>query len=184
MRFTGFFIALGSVAFWIAVPEYWEDFKKMLNEIHPDIIPIGLLSLIIVAGIVFVYDYRTRKPDNKDIHKKLCEELKDGIESLDGTLDRETQQHEINGKKTNYKHIYMNHKVFDGYVNSGDYNQIYHELQQPLQDVYHKITIHDQLVQKIVDNEYVNEDILTLNQIEKELLKEIPPMMESLKKYF
>ncbi|MCE9653408.1 MAG: hypothetical protein K8Q89_10215 [Nitrosarchaeum sp.] len=187
MRFTGFFIALGGVAFWIAIPEYWEGFKKMLNEIHPAIIPIGLVSVMIIGAIVFVYDYRTRKNgsvSNKEVCKKIHGELKDGIESLDGHLDRKTQEHEINGKKVHYKHIYMNHRVYDGYVNSGNFNEIHHTLQQPIQDVYHKITIHDQLVQKIVDNDYVDDDVITLNQIEIEMIKEIPSVMESLKKYF
>lgn len=186
MRFTGFFIALGGIGFWIAIPEYWEDFRKVFNEIHPAIIPLGLVSVMIIGAIVFVYDYRTRKDvsvSSKEICQKIHEELKDGIESLDGTLDRKTRQHEINGKKINYKHIYMNHKTFDGYVNSGDFNKIKHELQTPLQDVYGKIEIHDKYVKK-AENNATDDTVLTLNQYEKELLKEIPPMMKNLKKYF
>lgn len=183
MKFTGFFISLGSIGFWIAITEYWGDFTKVLNEINPVIIPAGLFSLMIVGAIVFFYEYKTRKTDSKEICQKIYGELKDGIESLDGTLDRKTIQHEINGKKINYKHIYMNHKVFDGYVNSGDFNQIHHELQQPIQDIYGKISIHDEFVKKAVDCP-IDDDILILNQYEKELKKEIPPIMEKLKNYF
>ena len=180
-------MTLGGVAFWIAVPEYWEEFKNMLNGIDPNIIPLGLLSLIIIAGVVFVYDYRTRKDGTID-HKEICQnihtELKDGIESLDGTLPRKTRQHEINGKKIIYKHIYMNHNTFDGYVNSGEFNIINRELQQPIQDIYKKIEIHDEYVKKCKSDPIDNNDVLTLNQYEKELLKEIPLVMEDLKKYF
>jgi len=116
----------------------------------------------------------------QDITKKIYDELKDGIESLDGTLPRKTRQHEINGKRIIYKHIYMNHNTFDGYVNSGEFNQINHELQQPLQDIYKKIEIHDEYVKKCESDPVDDNDVLTLNQYEKELKKEIPSMMENL----
>jgi len=187
MRFTGLFIAIGGVAFWLAIPRYMEEVTVLLNEIHSNLVDFILIGLMILGGIVFAYDYRTRKDENvndKDICQKIHEELKDGIDSLDGTLTRETQEHEIEGKKIHYKHIYMNRKVFEGYFNSGNFNHINHKLQQSLQDIYHKIKIHDELVQKVVDKQYVNDDIIELNKIEKEMLKEIPSMMESLKKYF
>ena len=141
------------------------------------ITPIGILV------------YSNLKKSNNDmqkaIYQKIHEELKDGIESLNGTLDRMTLQHEINGKKINYKHIYMNRKVFDGYINSGEFNTINYKFQQPIQDIYGKIEIHDNLVKKIETNGYsLNTDILNLNKIEKELINEVPLIMEKLRKYF
>ncbi len=192
MRFTGLFIAMAGTAFWIAVPEYWEDMKILLSGIHPHLVHAILGVLLVIGAIVFVYDYKTRQSDksnnHKEIYKKIHTELKDGLDSLDGTLDRKTIQYKINGKNVNYKHINMNHKVFDGLVNSGDFNQISHELQQPLQDIYGKINIHNEYVKKIVeleDNSPSEEEFaLILNGYEKELLDEIPPMMKNLKKCF
>lgn len=60
MKFMGFLITLAGVAFWITVTEYWDDLKKLLNEIHPAIIPVGLGILITIGIIVFVYDYTSR----------------------------------------------------------------------------------------------------------------------------
>ena len=65
MRFTGIFIAIAGVAFWLTVPEYWEDAKIMLNEIHPNLTDIILITLMIIGSLVFVYDYRTRKSENQ-----------------------------------------------------------------------------------------------------------------------
>jgi len=187
--FVRFFVTLGVVAFWITIPEVWEESKTFLNGLYPNLTFIVLAVLLCIGAFAGIYEYKmgkkNSKNDNKELHKKLYEELKDGIESLDGTLDRFMRQHEINGKKINYIHIYMNHKVFDGYVNSGNFNHVHHELSQPLQDIYLKISIHDDLVKKIVDQGYaVDEDVLTLNKNETELKNEIPLMMKKLKQYF
>lgn len=191
MRYTGLLIAIAGVAFWLAVPEYWEDAKILLNEIHANLTDFILIGLMIAGGLVLVYDYRKSNSEKSDISKKTYQkihtELKDSLDSLDGTLDRQTIRYEINDKNVNYKHIYMNHKVFDGLVNSGDFNQISHKLQQPLQDIYGKIDIHDEYVKKIVELEndsHEEEYVLILNKREKELLKDIPPIMVKLKKYF
>ena len=182
-------MAIGGLAVAVGVDKWFNLVQGYLDSLYPNLSDYVLIPLILSVIVIGIYYYVTSKKnlqdgDIKEICHKIHEELKDGIESLDGTLNRETQQHEINGKKINYKHIYMNRKVFDGYVNSGDFNQIQHELQQPLQDIYLKISIHDDLIKKIVDNEYIIEDISTLNQIEREMIKEIPSMMRSLKKYF
>ncbi|KAG2478955.1 MAG: hypothetical protein NPMRTH1_180002 [Nitrosopumilales archaeon] len=153
-----------------------------------------IIAYFLIGGIMasLAYGWKPRldsffdkdKNNDKEIYKKIHTELKDGIESLNGTLDRKTIQYEIEGKKVVYKHIYMNHNVYDGLVNSGDFNQINHELQQPLQDIYGKINIHDDFVKKIVeleDNSSPDEYVLILNKYEKELLNEIPPIMEKLK---
>jgi len=168
------------------------DFSKLVEN-------QTILAYFLIAGILTSVGYGWkpridslfRKHENdentKDFYKKIHTELKDGLESLNGTLDRKTRQHEIEEKKIVYKHIYMNHNVYDGLVNSGDFNQINHELQQPLQDIYGKINIHDDFVKKIVeleDNSSPDEYVLILNKYEKELLKEIPPTMEKLKKCF
>jgi len=192
MRFVGLFIAIAGVAFWLIIPEYWEEAKIMLNEIHPNLTDIILVIFMAIGAVVFLYDYIKRKSEkpefSKETYQKIYTELKDCLDSLDGTLNRKTWQYEIKGKKVNYKHIYMNHKVFDGLVNSGDFNNIDHELQQPLQDIYGKINIHDEYVKKISELEdnstSETEYALILNEYEKGLLKEIPTMMKKLKKYF
>jgi hypothetical protein len=80
--------------------------------------------------------------------------------------------------------MYMNHKGFEGLVNSGDFNQIDHKLQQPIQDIYGKIDIHDEYVKKIVELENGStkeeEYVLILNGNEKNLLASIPPVMKEL----
>lgn len=154
-----------------------------------------IIAYFLISGIIasLVYGWKPRldtlfdKQNRKEIYKKINEELKDSLDSLNGTLDRITNQYEINGKQVSYKHIYMNYKVFEGFVNSGDFNHIDHQLQQPIQDIYGKITIHNEYVKKIVElkNDPTREDeyVLILNENEKELLREIPIIMEKLKKY-
>lgn len=157
-----------------------------------------IIAYFLIGGIIasLAYGWKPRldnffdknKDNDKELLKKLHEELKDGLDSLNGTLDRITKQFEINGKKVNYKHIYMNYKVFEGLVNSGDFNHIDHKLQQPVQDIYGKINIHNEYVKKIVelesDSAKEDEYVLILNGCERELLNDIPHLMEKLKKYF
>lgn len=158
--------------------------KELLSEFLSYVVYFLMAGIITPIGILVVsHLHKPRNDELKEIYKKLHEELKDGLESLNSTLDRKTIQSEINGKKIAYKHIYMNHKVFDGLVNSGDFNHISHDLQQPIQDIYGKIEIHDKFVQKIVDDNVWppnDEYVLTLNEYEKKLLEEVPPILKKL----
>jgi len=157
-----------------------------------------IIAYFLIGGIITssAYGWKPRldrffdrdKGNHTDLFKNLHEELKDSLESLNGTLDRKTIQYEINGKNVNYKHIYMNHAVFDALVNSGDFNHINDKLQQPIQDIYAKIKLHNDYVKKIAElennSQYQEEYASILNGYEKESLREIPPMMDKLKKYF
>jgi predicted PurR-regulated permease PerM len=162
---------------------------ELLTEFLSYVIYFLMAGIITPIGIlVYAHLHKPHKDNLKEIYKRIHGELKDSLDSLDGTLDRTTIQYKINGKLINYKHIYMNHKVFEGLVNSGDFNQIDHKLQQPIQDIYGKIDIHDDYVKKIVEleNGSTKEDeyVLILNGNEKELLSSIPLVMKELKKYF
>lgn len=128
-----------------------------------------------------IFEKDESKDKTKNIYNQLYIELKDSLDSLDGILERETYEYTINEKHVAYKHIFMNHKVFDGLVNSGDFNKIDSKLHQPLQDIYGKIEIHDDYVGKIIESPS-DDFALVLNKYENELLDEIPPLIEKLKK--
>ncbi|MDE1765860.1 MAG: hypothetical protein KGI27_06245 [Thaumarchaeota archaeon] len=155
-----------------------------------------VIAYFLLGGIIasLVYGWKPRlerffeKHENhekKELYKKIHEELKDAIESLDNTLERDTYKVEVQGKEIYWKHIFMNHAVYDSSIYSGDFNQIDHKLQQPIQDIYGKINLHYQGVKKIVDDrENAVEQAPILDGYEKELRKDIPTVMNELKKYF
>ena len=78
MRFGGFFIILGGTAFWLAVPEYWEEFKKLLNETDPAIVPLGLVAIFVIGGLAYRQEYivsAKREGKLQDENKKLKEQI-------------------------------------------------------------------------------------------------------------
>ncbi len=58
-----------------------------------------------------IFEKDENKDKTKNIYNQLYIELKDSLDSLDGTLERETYEYTINEKRIAYKHIFMNHKV-------------------------------------------------------------------------
>ncbi|MGI0086459.1 MAG: hypothetical protein ACREBI_00655 [Nitrosotalea sp.] len=178
---------------------------KVLDYVEPQVVSTFLslngVSLLLLADFAFLGvagfgvflmlngKYRwlktSKDPEKKELYRKIHEELKDGIESLDNTLERDTYKVEVQGKEIYWKHIFMNHAVYDSLINSGDFNQIDHKLQQPIQNIYGKINIHDEHVRKMNDDDSkIQEYAIILDKYEKELLKDIPPVMQELKKYF
>lgn len=188
MHFAGLIIAVSGIVLGLVLPDIWTESKTILSEIHPYLAQSIVGGLLITGGIVYFFESRKPSKIQKEICEKIFNELDDGLQSLNGKLDRKTFECEIDGKKIYYKHIYMNYQVYDGYINSGDFNKIDHIIQQPIQDIFGKIKIHNEYVKKIVASELDPCDNLDyvsiLNETEKELLNDIPPIMLKLKNIF
>lgn len=110
---------------------------------------IATTSVIIVSVIKY---FKNRNKDRKQASKNLYLELKDTLNSLDGQKHKsDSYSVNIKNEKGEDAEVYFinrdfNHDVYDSMVFSGRINLLEPELQQPIQDIFKRIKMHNKFL--------------------------------------
>ena len=149
-----------------------------------------LLSLTLVPLLYFLntIDERTR------ISKNLYGEMTDTLDTLKWRDDENLGQGIeviVNGnEKLRFTNKFLNHDVYDSLVSSGKINILKHELQQQVQNIFKMIKYHNEYLSYTSDNSNRNAGMnlmpyySMIDEYEQDLLKQIPDMLEKLKREF
>jgi len=186
----------GGFTIWSA-PEAFEGKEALLNWAA-----VGTLVALVVAPVKYFNDVRIRENERRQkeeeersrISRNLYGELHDASKGLDETKHEEDlKKLQMAGKEDVYfMNRFLNHDIYDSLINSGKINFLTYELQQEVQDIFTRIKKHNYyltLTSEIQDREKtITESAYAyyelMGKYEKQLIKEIPDMMERLKKDF
>lgn len=154
-------------------------------------------GVLIIAPLTYVIKRRwTNNTERKDISKSLYEELKNGMEALDGTAKRQVMEIKIKDVKRYYTLTFMNYDMYDSLIFSGKIQILNHDLQQKIQDIFRRIKGHQEYLKytaRLRDNaklQNINMDETTtpyyelIANYESELEDLIPKVMKELEKNF
>lgn len=191
---TGF--AFVGFTMWSA-PEAFAGKEALINWAA-----IGTLVALVVAPVKYFNDVRIREKERRQkeedersrISRNLYGELHDALKGLDETKhEKDLKKLQMKDKEDVYfMNRFLNHDIYDSLITSGKINFLTYELQQEVQDIFTRIKKHNYyltLTSEIQDREKeITESAYAYYELignyEKELIKEIPDMMERLKKDF
>ena len=163
---------------------------------------VATVIALIVAPVKYFNDVkvkekeRIKKEDDERsrISRNLYGELHDALKGLDEKKhEKDFRVLTMKDKEDVYfMNRFFNHDIYDSLINSGKINFLTYELQQEVQDIFTRIKKHNYyltLTSEITDREKtITESVYSYYELmgnyEKQLLKDIPDMMERLKKDF
>ena len=111
-------------------------------------------SVVTMSTVIYsvIRYFKNRDKDRKQASKNLYLELKDTLNSLDGQKHQsDSYSVNIKNEKGNDVEVYFinrdfNHDVYDSMVSSGRINLLEPELQQPIQDIFKRIKMHNKFL--------------------------------------
>ena len=157
----------------------------------------SIATTLVVIYSVIKY-FKNRNKDRKQASKNLYLELKDTLRSLDGQK-HESDSYGVNIKNKEGKNekVYFinrdfNHDVYDSMVFSGRINLLEPELQQPIQDIFKRIKIHNRYLTATREMGTLDDPVPKesysyyewMNKNEIRIKDEIEDMLEKLKRSF
>ena len=155
------------------------------------------VGIIAIAPIIFIVKQRLHKrTERQETSKSLHEELRDALESLDGTKGRQVMKIKIGNVDKYYTLTFMNYDMYDSLIFSGQIQSINHDLQQKIQDIFRRIKGHQEYLKytsQLRDNAKLNDKDMDetttpyyslIADYESELEELIPPIMKELEKNF
>jgi len=179
----------------------WVDW--IVTSLNMENIALINLTSIITAGAVvgapLVYVIKrwlTTNTQRKEVSQSLHDELKNGLEALDGTSKRQVMKIQIKGLNKYYTLTFMNYDMYDSLINSGQIQALNHELQQEIQDIFRRIKGHKKYLEEtfhlrnVASINKTNVDDITngyysaIADYETELEDLIPKAMKKLEKNF
>lgn len=156
---------------------------------------ITILSVITAVPWYFWKKSQDEKDERSRASKNLYKELNDTLDGLDETKHSDLKKVKIGDSEFFFMNRALNHDFYDSLIYSGKITFLRSEILQPLQDTFQRIKDHNFYIRKVrdvEDNASPNEDITSktcryyekLHVDEEKLFKEIPDMIEKLKKEF
>lgn len=114
----------------------------------------NLASIATMSAVIYsvIRYFQNRDKDRKQASKNLYLELKDTLNSLDGQKHKsDSYSVGIKNEKGENVEVYFinrdfNHDVYDSMVFSGRINLLEPELQQPIQDIFKRIKMHNKFL--------------------------------------
>ena len=169
----------------------------------PDIYPwIGLAASIATIATVLgsaIKYFRDKNAETTRASENLYLELEDALTSLDakGFPDDvyNTKIKDLDGgeKKVYFMARSLNHDFYDSLICSGKINFLDPSLQQPIQDIFKRIKMHNRYVDAVLEMAEGNDSLVPpeahkycawIDDTEKRLQKELPKTMRSLRAHF
>lgn len=163
---------------------------------------IGLVASIAtidaVLGSAIKY-FRYKNAETDRASKNLYLELEDALKSLDADsfLD-DVYNTKITDRDGSEKKVYfmarsLNHDFYDSLIHSGKINFLDPSLQQPIQDIFKRIKMHNQYVDIVLGMAEDRDGLVPpkaykycvwMEDAEKRLQKELPKTLQSLQAHF
>lgn len=170
-----------------------------MSDIYPWIglaASIATIATVLGSAVKYFWDKNaemTRASEN------LYLELKDTLKSLDAKrFPDDIYNTEIADRGEGEKKVYfmarsLNHDFYDSLIYSGKINFLDPSLQQPIQDIFKRIKMHNQYVDAVLGMAENNDGLVPpkahkycvwMDDAEKRLQKEIPKILQSLQTHF
>jgi len=158
----------------------------------------SVVTILTVAASAAKY-FMDKKAETTRASKNLYLELEDTLASLDAEKfpadlgSASIKDHDGNDKKVYFMARSLNHDFYDSLIYSGKINFLDPSLQQPVQDIFKRIKMHNKYVDAVLETTERNgghvpvsayKYCLWMEDAEKRLQKELPKMLRSLREHF
>lgn len=173
------------------------------NSDLPDIYPwIGLVASIATIATVLgsaIKYFRDKDAETTRASENLYLELEDTLTSLDAkSFPDDVYSTKIDVLDGDKKKVYfmarsLNHDFYDSLIYSGKINFLDPSLQQPIQDIFKRIKMHNQYVDAVLGMSEDNDGFVPpkahkycawIDDAEKHLQEELPKILQSLQTHF
>ena len=153
---------------------------------------VTILSLVITPVLYFVKRWYESREERRRVSQNLYLELGDTRDGLDTARSKDLKEVRLpNGETMYFMNRMFNHDFYDSLVLSGKINYVKPELQQRVQDVFHRIKDHNSRLEKIRELEERSGDsddaiflyYRMLDKIDRLLKRRIPVIMSEFKEY-
>lgn len=153
---------------------------------------VTILSLVITPVLYFVKRWYESREERRRVSQNLYLELGDTRDGLDTARSKDLKEVRLpNGETMYFMNRMFNHDFYDSLVLSGKINYVKPELQQRVQDVFHRINDHNSRLEKIRELEERSGDsddaiflyYRMLDKIDRLLKRRIPVIMSEFKEY-
>ena len=154
-------------------------------------------GVVVIAPLSYVIKrWHTNKTEKKTISKSLHAELRDAMQTLNGTVKRQVMEIDVNGKKMYYTLAVIHYDMYDSLIFSGKIQLLDNAMQQEIQNVFRMIKEHQEHIHHILlltdQSKIHNTDIVKITNPYYELIAKyeltmeqlIPKIMKKLKENF
>lgn len=160
---------------------------------------IGTVVAVSVAGVAYWKFLSERNADRKNASKNLHTELRDTLVALNDRSPENWTHVEIREDAAQSRRLYfinrmLNHDFYDSMIFSGKINFLEPKTQQPIQDIFRQIKIHNKYLTRIghlmekKGDGTIPDDAYKycewMHENEPNLERSIQNMLEELKRYF
>ena len=163
---------------------------------------LGSAAAVATIITVFISAYKHFKDKNNEkmrASQNLYLELGDTLRSLDydkspENFGRVKVEGRAERKDLYFMSMYLNHDFYDSLISSGKINFLEPDLQQPIQNIFKRIKMHNEFLAttKRMRDQQTNDSVPKqayqyyewMDEHEVYLSREIPPMMKKLRQHF